>query len=202
MVAKTPKSENRLKRHPGWVPRKAFTLVEVIIVVTVIAVVAAMAIRLAEPDTNSDLQSAAQIVMIDLDFARSLSATNASNYRVSFNRTTHSYSIRHQGTNANLNVLPTTAFHKVSDSGQQLDAALTDIPALGSVVQIQQVATGTFVSGGLGYVEFTPLGSTTNTETSIIWLTAGNGARQRYIPIRVNPITGLATIGTISLTAP
>lgn len=182
--------------------RKAFTLVEVIIVFTVIAVVAAMAIRLTEPDAASDLQTAAQVVLIDIDFARSLAASNSSTYRIAFNTSAQSYNIRHQGTNTNFNVLPTTSFHRVSDSGQQLDAALSDIPALGSAVQIYRVSTGAFTSGSLSYIDFTPLGGTTNTETSTVWLTSGTGRQQRYLPISVNPVTGLASIGTMVSTAP
>lgn len=182
--------------------RSGFTLVEVLIVVAVMVVVAAMAIKQFEPDASANLQCAAQVVMLDLDFTRSLAASNSSNYRMTINATAGTYFIRHVGTNSELNVLPVTSFHRTADSGRQLDAALTDIPSLHATVTFAQVTTGSFIAGSNGYIEFTPLGETTNTAASVIWLTAGVGTQKRYLPIQVNPITGLATVGSITATAP
>jgi hypothetical protein len=47
-------------------------------------------------------------------------------------------------------------------------------------------------------VEFGPLGETTRTEYTFVWLSAGRGAAKRYIFLYVNPVTGLTTIGSYS----
>jgi hypothetical protein len=44
-------------------------------------------------------------------------------------------------------------------------------------------------------VEFTPLGGTTSTYPTVVWLGCGGGTLQRYIPVGIDPITGLVTIG-------
>jgi hypothetical protein len=51
-------------------------------------------------------------------------------------------------------------------------------------------------------VEFGPYGQTTQANKTFIWLTAGEGNGQRYISIQVNPITGMATVGTFQTTRP
>ena len=40
-----------------------------------------------------------------------------------------------------------------------------------------------------------------STET-IIWLTAGAGSAQRFLPVSVNPVTGIATIGELQAVTP
>jgi hypothetical protein len=45
-------------------------------------------------------------------------------------------------------------------------------------------------------VEFGPLGGTTSTYQSVIWLSCGAGSAQRFQCIAVDPVTGLVTIAT------
>ena len=47
-------------------------------------------------------------------------------------------------------------------------------------------------------LEFGPLGATTRSEQTVIWLAAGKGLAARYIRLDVNPVTGLCTVGPYS----
>ena len=55
------------------------------------------------------------------------------------------------------------------------------------------VATG----GGtpLTQIEFGPLGSTTESDETVIWFSAGSGTTEQNVGVFVNPVTGLATVG-------
>jgi hypothetical protein len=72
---------------------------------------------------------------------------------------------------------------------------------LGSRVRLLRVDRGSqsFTQTSL---EFNPLGATTTAAETTIWLTAGSGAAQRYLAVKVNPVTGLATRQAPTATAP
>jgi hypothetical protein len=51
-------------------------------------------------------------------------------------------------------------------------------------------------------IEFGPLGETTRTAPTVIWLVADPYGRRTYLQIEINPVTGLAKIGEPQRTGP
>jgi hypothetical protein len=51
-------------------------------------------------------------------------------------------------------------------------------------------------------VDFGPLGQTTRSEETVVWLAAGAGSTARYVGVHINPATGLVTVGTLSAENP
>ena len=47
-------------------------------------------------------------------------------------------------------------------------------------------------------LEFGPLGGTSRTQQTAIWLAGGAGSATRYLRLDVNPVTGLTTVGAYS----
>jgi Tfp pilus assembly protein FimT len=179
----------------------AFSLVELMIVVATIGIVAAVVVSSSSPGAASHLQSAGAILTSDLAYARSLAVANNSKYRLSFDAGTNKYTLTHSGTNAALNALPSGPMGVPSDPATQKTADLAQLPTLGTRVRLLAVQRGA-QSFTQNNVEFTPLGATTTATPSIVWLTAGAGSAQRYVAVRVNPVTGLATCDTPTATAP
>jgi Tfp pilus assembly protein FimT len=179
----------------------AFSLVELMIVVATLGIVAAVVVSSSSPDAASHLQSAGAILTSDLAYTRSLAVANGSKYRLAFDAAANKYTLTHSGTNAALNALPPGPIGVPSDGPAQKTADLAQLPTLGTRVWLLAVQRGS-QSYTQNSVEFTSLGATTTAAPSVIWLTAGAGAAQRYVAVQVNPVTGLATCGTPTAAAP
>jgi prepilin-type N-terminal cleavage/methylation domain-containing protein len=175
--------------------RRGLSIVELLIVVLVLAVLATAALTYSGSGTPELLEAAAECVIGDLELARSLAVSNSSNYRITFDTSQSQYSLRHAGSNAALDILPASPFHRASDGGKCLTAELADLPSLEGDVQLLAVQKDPASPVDVTDVEFDPLGSTTRTEETIIWLAAGHGSQRRYLSIRINPTTGLAQSG-------
>jgi hypothetical protein len=137
----------------------------------------------------------------DLAYTRSLAVTNASKYRLSFDVPTNQYTLTHSGTNPGLNSLPRGPLGTPSDPATQRTVDLSQLPMVGSRVRLLGLKRGS-QSFTQASVEFGTLGATTTAAQTTIWLTAGSGAAQRYLAVKVNPVTGLATRETPTATAP
>jgi len=206
---------NRHARAPGlrtaapaargepWRPRRpatrrvALTLVELLITVAVLGILAAVLIPYLSGDLPERLESAAQVVESDLDYARALAVTNNSKYRITFEPGQNRYYLRHSGTSAALNKLPPSPFRSNADTTEQQTTDLAFLPIPDPPVRLVTVLR--MQSGGTATteVEFTPLGGTTSIYESVVWLACGRGSTQRYISIHVNPITGLTEVGPV-----
>jgi prepilin-type N-terminal cleavage/methylation domain-containing protein len=187
--------------------RQGFSLTELLIVVSMLGILAAVAVPLMAPDAADHLQAAADALVNDLAYVRGLATANNSSYRLTFDPSNNRYVLSHSGTNAALNTLPTGVLGSPSDPSNQRIAKLDDMPALGARVKLWSPSAPDVDSGGSGsaaktIVEFGPYGETAAAQTTLIWLTAGSGVNQRYLAVSVNPVTGLATVGTVQSTAP
>jgi prepilin-type N-terminal cleavage/methylation domain-containing protein len=181
--------------------RHAFSLVELLIVVSLMGILAALALPSINPGTREELQATAQVVAGDLAYARSLAVANNSSYRVRFELNRNRYILEHSGSNPALNSLPEAPFRSPSDPAHQHIFELADLPHLaGQNVRLLAVAT----PGGarLTEVEFRSMGETSQAAETIVWLAAGSGSETRYIPIHINPVTGLATLGEYTASGP
>ena len=185
--------------------RAGFSLVELLIVVSLMAVLAGAIIPHMQPDVVSQLTNLAHILVVDLGYAQNLAITNDSCYQITFDTSSGRYTLKHSGSNPTFNVLPPAPLGRGDDPVDQQITRLSDLPRMGTGVHILTVLEQAGISGtptAVADVEFTPLGATSRTAPTTIWLTAGAATGQRYLPIEINPVTGLATTGPLTAIAP
>lgn len=184
------------RRHSG------FTLIELLIVVALLSMVAGMIIPNANPTLRDQLEGAAQTVSGDIAFARSLAVANDSDYRITFDLTRNQYVLEHVGTNPALDTLPRSAFALPSDSDTQHVVRLGSLPSLGSTARLHAVRSLSTSPQTVTDVQFGPLGETSRSEETQIWLAAGSGTTARYLSVRINPVSGLSWIENFQATDP
>jgi prepilin-type N-terminal cleavage/methylation domain-containing protein len=183
-------------------PPAGFSLTELLLVVTLIGIFAAVLLPNANPSLYDRLQGAAHLVSSDLAYARGLAVMNNSTYRVTFDFTNNRYVLQYSGANPALNTLPFSPFRQATDLPTQQTTDFRDLPGLGSGVSLAAVGTSASSAQPLTQIEFGPLGQTTQTAPTVIWLSAGKGTAQRYISLSVNPVTGLADVKTFQGVGP
>lgn len=176
----------------------AFTLIELLIVVAVMGILAGLVLPRSDPSLHEQLRSAAQIMAADLAYGRSLAVTHNSEYRFTFDTDNNRYVLEHSGDDPALDALPDAPFRSADDPPNQQIVVLDDLPNVGASVRIARVAREANLSQAVNDVEFGPLGGTTRSDQTVIWLAAGAGPSTRYISLRVNPATGLTTVGAYS----
>ena len=183
-------------------PRRGLTLIELLITLAVISIVAAMLIPQLSHQLPDQLSAVAQIVASDLEYARALAVANNSKYRVTFEPAQNRYYLKHSGANTLLHVLPASPFRQASDPPDQQTCDLDELPLASPVVEIAQIASGEGVVTAVSDVEFTPLGGTTRSAVTTIWLRCGQGSDKLFISIEINPATGLVEIGPLTTSLP
>ena len=72
---------------------KGFTLIEIMVVVVLLAIAAAMVVPMASSAAPLQLRSAVNMIVADIEYAKSLSVTTGLKYAVIFNANNESYSI-------------------------------------------------------------------------------------------------------------
>jgi prepilin-type N-terminal cleavage/methylation domain-containing protein len=175
-----------------------FSLLELLLVLTIIGILVAIVLPSAEPAVCDQLRGTAQIVATDLAYARSLAVANNDNYRITFDLNANRYVLTHSGTNAALNQLPKTPFSSPGDPTDQHIVDLDDMPHVGPTVRLAAVATTGTTAQSVNTVEFGPLGQTTYADPTTVWLMAGSGADRKYMTVQVNPVTGIPQLGVYS----
>lgn len=178
--------------------RRAFSLLEVMIVLTVIGLLLAVAIPRSEPTLVEQLRATSRIVAAELQYARSLAVSNNSTYRVAFDPTANELILTHSGTKTTLNTLPVSAFRSQRDTATEKHLSLNDLPNLSVPVRLLGATVGSGSLQAAAMVEFGPMGQTTASAPTTVWLGVSQGNQQRYTTISVNPITGLVTTGGIT----
>jgi prepilin-type N-terminal cleavage/methylation domain-containing protein len=188
--------------NPKHAQRRGYTLIELLIVISLMGILAAILLPRFEPSLHDQLQGAAQIIVADLNYARNLAVTNDSQYRVAFKRDVNTYALQHTGTNHLLDVLPLTPYRNAADAPNVQTTHLEDLPRLGTVVEVWGVSTGGGSVSDTGQVEFHSLGGLVGGQTKTIWLAAGVGDARRYQSLTVAPVTGIVGLGTFRASPP
>ncbi len=186
----------------GGLKRCGYTLVEIMISIAVIGIMAAAAVPLFQPDVAAQLESFAQIVASDLMHARDLAVTNNSKYRLTFDRANNRYYLEHSGTNSALNTLPTSIFRNAANTATRQYTDLDDVPQLGAGAFLEAVVAPESPPTAVTTIEFGPLGATTQTAATAVWLSGGAGDGLRHVAIRINPVTGLPDVDSITAVTP
>ncbi len=195
-------SRTPARRHQPFSGRGGLTLVEILLTIAILGIIAAVVLPQLTSDIPERLTAAAQVVISDLEYARSLAVANNSKYKITFDPGQNRYYLQHSGTNAVLTTLPYSPFRLASDSADRQTTDLGRLPLPAPTVRL--VAAARMQSGGQTTpdIEFTSLGNTTSTYETQIWLACGSGNNQRFLPVLVNPVTGLVTTGTLTTTLP
>lgn len=173
-----------------------FTLIELLATITVMAIVLTAVIPYFRSSEADQILAAAQIVASDLSEARNLAVTNNSDYRITFDATHNLYYLQHAGANTALNTLPPTPYGLASDSATQRTTNLGLLPVAG--VHLHTVIARGTTSSTVTSVTFSTLGNTTRTQITEVWLKTGITGDLRYLPITINPVTGLTEIGDLT----
>jgi prepilin-type N-terminal cleavage/methylation domain-containing protein len=77
----------------------AFTLIEILIVVVILAIAAMTAVPMLSSASSMQIRSAVNLIMADLEYAKSMAISRGQNYSVVFDVSSDSYSIQDQGGN-------------------------------------------------------------------------------------------------------
>jgi prepilin-type N-terminal cleavage/methylation domain-containing protein len=178
-----------------------FTLLELLLVLLVVAIVASTAINATSVDATTAITSVAQQVSADLAYCRSLAIVHGSRYEIEFVVAENRYTIRHSGPEAGLHILPPSPFRRSDDPADEHRVFLSDIPSLGTEVLLRDVVNVT-TGASASAIEFGPLGETTSSQPMRIWLVAGASSQPVYLPIDIDPTTGLGMIGSMQYTPP
>jgi len=182
--------------------RNGYSLIELMMVIAILAIVAAALVPSANNGISDQLESAARVLVADLDYARTLAVTHESKYKAAISTSAHQWTLTHSGTDTALDPLPASPFHAAQEPATQRTTQPRSLPGLTAEISIHSAYTNGSTPAAVNDVEFGPLGSTTRSEETVIWLAAGAGAGKRYVPVRINPVTGLATVGSFQSTAP
>jgi len=181
---------------------RGFSVFELVLALLVMTILAGLVLPSANAGLHDSLISAAQILAGDIQYARNLAVVNGDTYRITFDTVLNQYVLTYSGTNAALATLPPSPFHTSSDTPTQQAVRLTDLPHVGPPVQIEAVFAQGNSSTQVTNVEFGPLGETTQTADTIVWLSAGAGTATRHISVQVNAVTGLCAIGNFQAQSP
>lgn len=171
-----------------------FTLIELLMVVVLIAILAGLALPDANPSIHEQLNSTARIIAADVAYVQSLAVTNNSTYRLRLDAANNRCIIEHSGANAALDDLPSSPTRSPSDPAHQHIVDLDELPIMGTRVRLYAAQTSGGSPTAVTELEFGSFGETTRAEETVIWLTSGYDTAQRYIALRVNPVTGIVTI--------
>jgi prepilin-type N-terminal cleavage/methylation domain-containing protein len=184
-------------------PLRGVTLIELLIVATILGILAVLVLTSAEPAVADQLHGAAQVVVADVAYVRSLAVSNSSPYRLTFEATHDRYYLEHSGTNSQLDNLPDSPFRAATDGPDRQTTDLSRLPSgNGSVELLVVYRVGGGTAQSVTELEIGPLGALTQPESTVIWLACGGGSSRRYIPVHVNPITGIADVGELQANNP
>ena len=182
--------------------RRAFSLIELLIVIAILGILIAVAAPYLSTNVPQQLEMAADSVAGDLTYARGLAVANNSNYRITFNIAANSYVMQHTGAVTALDKLPPSPFHTFSADKKQQIADLSKLPMLAGSVTIAAVQKNPAFPSDVSDVEFGPLRGTTRSEITVVWLVSHSTGTNMFIPITVNPTTGIVEVGEVQSAQP
>ncbi len=185
--------------------RSGFTLTEVLIVVTIIAIVGAVVLPSLQATRTHSLESVARILAADLRLARSHAIEYNTDWTVRFDVAAGRYFLEHSGSGS-----PPAPVNVHASAGQSRDVYVVDLSRLGVSTNTSGgvVLDGVFGSDSnesYSIVTFGPIGGTgpqsgsaaNRSEDTVIRLSTGFGSEQRIIRLTVSWVTGQVWISEL-----
>jgi prepilin-type N-terminal cleavage/methylation domain-containing protein len=158
----------------------AFTLVEVVIVVMIIGIVAAIVIPMQVSAASTELKTAANMIASDLEYAKSMAISTSKSYFVVFDTSAESYCIKNASGQVITHPVHIGANYVVSFAG---DGRLDKV----NIVSTTFGATNTIKFDSLG----SPFdGTGAALSNGIIQLSAEN----QTMKVKIEPVTGYISI--------
>lgn len=108
----------RWRRRIGYV--HGFTMVEIMVVVAILAIAAAMVIPMASSASSVQSIAAADMVYADLGYVRGLAMSHGKFYRITFDTNNESYQVLDQGGNPVSHPVKTGSDYQFSFTGSRL----------------------------------------------------------------------------------
>jgi prepilin-type N-terminal cleavage/methylation domain-containing protein len=172
--------------------RKAFTLVELLIAVTIMGILASVVISAATSDGTQSLEATARVLGTDLQLARSLAIQHDTEWTVEFDTVSHQYELVHTGSGT-----PPAPVNPLAGAGEAAGRYVVVLQRLGTTtvgdngVRLSGAALKTSRTR-VTDVTFGPLGGTgpARNEETVVWLTDSNGISTRYIRLTISWVTG------------
>jgi prepilin-type N-terminal cleavage/methylation domain-containing protein len=194
------------KTHRARCPgrrRAGFTLVELLLLLTIMGIVASIAIPSMQSTGDYTVEAAARIVAADLRLARSLAVEYNTDWTVTFDHTVNIYELSHTGSGT-IPVPDNPRARPGDPSGRYVVCIdrLAVSPRAGESLSVGSVEYGPTPTA-TNHVTFGPLGGTgpqsgssaDRAEDTVIWLTIADGDSQRSVPLTVSWVTGQVQIG-------
>lgn len=174
--ARTPAARSaRLRPH-------GFTTIEVLIVVTIIAIAASLVLPMMGDTAVTQLRAAAQMLVADLEFAQMGSVAHGEDARVVvFDTTTQTYHIATKSDPTTPIINPTDGKAYVVQYGS------------GRAYQLPDVTISNVSLDGDNQLGFGVYGQLDQAATATVTIAAGG----RTITITLDPVTGEATVGAV-----
>ena len=176
---------------------RGFTLVEMVIAVTIVGILAAAVVPTLSMSDPRVLESAARVLAGDLRLARSYAIRNNTDYSIQFDVTSNAYDLVHTGSGN-----PAPIENPFAPAGTASGTYRVELDRLGSTGNLGQsaqlwAAYGKTSQSMTTKVTFGPLGGTgpAQSDDTIIFLGTGFGRDARFIVITVSWVTGQVSIG-------
>lgn len=172
--------------------RKAFTLVEMLIAVTIMGILASVVISASTSGGTQTLESVARVLAADLQLARSLAIQHDTEWTVEFDTDANQYELIHTG-----NGTPPAPVNPLATAGAKPGTYVVDLQHLGTTttgdnrVRLSGAALKSS-RARVTNVTFGPLGGTgpARNEETVVLLTDSNGVSPRYVRLTISWITG------------
>ncbi len=159
--------------------RNAFTLVELIVVMVIMAIAAMLAVPMISSAADVQVRSAANMIAADLDYAKSMAISRQQYYSVVFNTAEEKYEV-HDASGTVIDHPMRAGFPFIVDL--QADGRLSRVDIVSADFDSQTTVTFDYL--GSPYSGANPLNS------GVITLSAGSFS----MTVKVLPMTGYVTI--------
>ena len=176
-------------QKPAYKSKQGFTIVELIIVVVIMAIAAALAVPMMSSAADLQIRTASNMVAADIEYAKNLAVSRQKNHAIVLNSTNDSYDVRVYNS-------ATTSWDVIehpTKTGTNLSVSFPNDNRLSSV----DMTTVDFQPNGNTSITFDYLGSpysglgTTNPLNSGQIVLSASGFNMTII---VQPVTGYVTI--------
>jgi prepilin-type N-terminal cleavage/methylation domain-containing protein len=162
--------------------RHGFTMIELLIVVAILAIAAAIVVPMASSAGSMQLRAAGNMVAADLEYAKSMSISRGQKYAVVFDKTNESYQVNDEGGTMITHPI-THGWYTVSFRN---DGRLSQV----DIVDVSFDSKNTVSFDYLGSPYGGAGGSATPLNSGVITLRAGGITRT----VNVAPVTGYISV--------